>query len=217
MDFFQLIFYFLIIIPSAVVHEVAHGLAAYWLGDDTAKRAGRLTLNPAAHIDMFGTILLPLLFVLSRTGLLFAYAKPVPYNPYNLKSEVDELKVALAGPISNFIIAGSFAVVARLLNTVPSISNAAVLLSILVYANIALAIFNLVPIPPLDGSKLLYLLIPKENYQIRAFLNQYGMFLLLFFVFFGVGIIAPVIGIITNFFLGNELFIELINLLNNIY
>ena len=203
MSIFQLLFYFLVIIPSAVVHEVAHGVVAYWLGDDTARRAGRLTLNPIAHIDWFGTLIMPIsLLVFTKGSFLFAYAKPVPYNPYNLKSETDELKVALAGPVSNILLAGVFAIFARVAFSIPSMSHISFFFALIVKANISLAIFNLVPIPPLDGSKLLYLFIPKENYQLRAFLNQYGMVILLFFIFFGFEIIIPIVNLIVKLLLG---------------
>lgn len=203
MSIFLLVFYFLVIIPSAVVHEVAHGVVAYWLGDDTAQRAGRLTLNPIMHIDTFGTLIMPIfLLIFTQGSFLFAYAKPVPYNPYNLKSETDEVKVALAGPLSNILLAGIFAIFARIALSIPSISHLSFFFALIVTANVGLAIFNLVPIPPLDGSKLLYLLIPKENYQLRAFLNQYGMVLLLFFIFFGFRSIIPLIHLIVKLMLG---------------
>jgi len=203
MQIFRVLFYFLVIVPSAVVHEVAHGLAALWLGDDTAKRAGRLTFNPMAHIDPIGTVLLPIfLLLLSGGQFMFAYAKPVPYNPYNLKSEGDELKVALAGPVSNFLLAAFFALLARGLYSFFCLQNLAFLLGWIVLANIGLAVFNLMPIPPLDGSKLLYLLIPKEQEAIRSFLNKYGMFILIFFVFFGINLIFPIITFLVRLFLG---------------
>lgn len=199
----QLLFYFLIIIPSAMVHEVAHGLAALALGDDTAQKAGRLTLNPLVHIDIFGTILMPVFLLLFSGGsFMFAYAKPVPYNPYNLKSEKDEVKIALAGPLSNFILAGFFALLARSIYTLPIIGGLSAFLALIVIANIGLAIFNLIPIPPLDGSKLLYLLIPKRDIQLRLFLNQYGFIFLMFFILFGFNYIFPIIIFLTRLFLG---------------
>lgn len=203
MTIYQILFYFLIIIPSAIVHEVAHGVAALWLGDDTAKRAGRLTLNPIAHIDFLGTILMPIfLLIFSGGSFVFAYAKPVPYNPFNLKSERDELKVALAGPGSNIILALLFSLLARLAYAMPNFAAMAGFFALIVIANIGLAIFNLLPIPPLDGSKLLYLLIPKENLQMRVFLNRYGMIILIFFIFFGFRFIFPLIIWLNDLFLG---------------
>lgn len=193
-----------VILYSIILHEVAHGAAAYSLGDDTASRAGRLSLNPLSHIDPIGTIILPIFMALIPGGVIFGWAKPVPYNPYNLRKSYDELKVALAGPASNLFIAILFAVAFRLI-----FRGGGYPLSILenllvagVGSNVLLAIFNLVPIPPLDGSKMLYLLIPKENYQLRAFLNQYGMVILLFFIFFGFRSIIPLINLIVKLLLG---------------
>lgn len=194
MNLINLVYYFIIIIPSAIIHEIAHGAMALHLGDPTARDAGRLTLNPLAHIDVWGTILMPIsLFLISGGSFMFAYAKPVPYNPYNIKNKYGELLVAIAGPISNFVLAVIFALSYRFL---PFNELARSFLSILVFANIALAVFNLVPIPPLDGSKILYLFIPKKNFALRIFLEKYGLFLLLFFLFFGFSFIAPIISFI---------------------
>jgi Zn-dependent protease len=193
-----------IILYSIILHEVAHGVVAFKLGDDTAARAGRLTLNPLSHIDPIGTIILPIFMALLPGGVIFGWAKPVPYNPYNLRNSSDELKVAFAGPATNLFIAALFAVAFRVIfrgggYPMSILEN---LLIAGVSSNVLLAIFNLVPIPPLDGSKLLFLLIPKENYQLRAFLNQYGMVILLFFIFFGFNIIIPLINLIVKFLLG---------------
>lgn len=194
MNLINLVYYFIIIIPSAIIHEIAHGAMALHLGDPTARDAGRLTLNPLAHIDVWGTILMPIsLFLISGGSFMFAYAKPVPYNPYNIKNKYGELLVAIAGPISNFVLAVIFALSYRFL---PFNELARSFLSILVFANIALAIFNLVPIPPLDGSKILYLFISKENFALRIFLEKYGWFILLFFLFFGFSFIVPIISFI---------------------
>ena len=183
MSFINLIFYFVIIIPSAIIHEVAHGLMADHLGDPTARYAGRLTLDPRAHIDLWGTILMPLLLFFSTGGrFLFAYAKPVPYNPYNLKNQKwGPAMVGLAGPAANFLLAFCFAMVIRF---VPLSDTLVQLLSTIVFANIGLMIFNLVPIPPLDGSKVLFALLPYSLSNIRVFLERYGFVILLFFVFF---------------------------------
>ena len=154
MLFQQAIFFFLVIVPSAIIHEYAHGWAADRLGDPTAKYAGRLTLNPKAHIDMWGTIIMPLLLMAMTNGaFLFAYAKPVPYNPYNLKDQKwGPVWVAIAGPLANLMLAFAFAV---LLNFLPAGVAMAPFLAIIVYAKVLLRVFNLVQIHPLNGSKVL--------------------------------------------------------------
>ncbi len=188
----QAIFFFLVIVPSAIIHEYAHGWAADRLGDPTAKYAGRLTLNPKAHVDMWGTILMPLLLMVMTGGrFMFAYAKPVPYNPYNLKDQRwGPVWVAVAGPLSNFLLAFAFAVVLKFLPTGMAIAP---FLAIIVYANVLLMIFNLVPIPPLDGSKVLFAVLPDSAYKVKQFLNQYGYILLLIFIFFLFDLISPLI------------------------
>ncbi|KKU26057.1 MAG: Transmembrane protein [Candidatus Magasanikbacteria bacterium GW2011_GWA2_46_17] len=200
MDFVTLIFYFIIIIPSAIIHEYAHGWMADRFGDPTAKYAGRLTVNPLAHIDLWGTILMPLfLFVVTRGSFLFAYAKPVPYNPYNLRNQRwGPALVGVAGPMANFLLATTFAVVLRLVPNLP-ISQ---FLYIIVYANVLLGVFNLVPIPPLDGSKILYALLPASAHGVRAFLDRYGFVILLFFIFFLFGIISPIINFLVRVLVG---------------
>jgi len=200
MDIISLVFYFIIIIPSSIIHEYAHGAVADWLGDPTARYAGRLTLDPRAHIDLQGTILLPLiLFFVTSGRFIFAYAKPVPYNPYNLKNQRwGPVAVGLAGPAANLLLAVSFAVVARLFGN----SALAPFLQIIVYANVLLMVFNLVPIPPLDGSKILYAVLPNSLSGVKRFLDRYGIWLVLFFVFFLFQLIAPVIDWIVMRLLG---------------
>lgn len=197
MDF---IFYFLVIVPSAIIHEYSHGWAADLLGDPTARYAGRLTLNPAAHIDLWGTILLPItLMVLTGGQFLFAYAKPVPYNPYNLKDQKwGPALVALAGPMANFLLAFAFAMTFR------AMPNSAVspVLGIIVYANILLMIFNLIPIPPLDGSKVLFAVLPDSAREVKIFLEKYGFMILLFFIFFMFQLVEPVINSVFNLLTG---------------
>jgi len=191
MDPLSLVFYFIIIIPSAIIHEYAHGWMADRLGDSTARYAGRLTIDPRAHIDMWGTILMPLLLFFATGGrFLFAYAKPVPYNPYNLKNQKwGPALVGVAGPAANFLLAATFAVLLRALSG----SNISSFLGIIVYANILLMVFNLLPFPPLDGSKILFALLPDNAYKVRAFLERYGFFVLLFFVFFLFEFLSPII------------------------
>ena len=188
MDF---IFYFLIIVPSAIIHEYAHGWVADMLGDPTARYAGRLTINPVPHMDLWGTILMPItLSILTGGKFLFAYAKPVPYNPYNLKNQKwGPAMVAIAGPAANFLLAFAFAIFVRVLPA----SNFTEILKIIVYVNILLAVFNLVPIPPLDGSKVLYAILPDSAQNTRRFLDRYGLVILLFFIFFLFETILPVI------------------------
>lgn len=197
MDISQLIFYFFIIIPSAILHEYAHGWMADRLGDPTARYAGRLTLNPKSHIDPFGTILLPL--ILSFTGFLFAYAKPVPYNPYNLKDQKwGPVWVGLAGPASNFLLAIAFGLLIQVLGPT-SLSS---FLAIIVYGNVLLGVFNLVPIPPLDGSKVLLAVLPDSLWQLKQVLQQYGIVILIAFVLWGSHVISPIIAYLTMLFTG---------------
>ncbi len=143
---------YIVIIMSAIFHEYAHAWMAYYLGDPTAKDMGRLTLNPIPHIDPFGTIMLPL-FLMLTGGFFIGYAKPVPFNPYNLRDQkYGPAKVAAAGPASNLIIALILSTVLRFASLDPLWIVA---VSLIIYINIILALFNLIPVPPLDGSKLL--------------------------------------------------------------
>lgn len=181
------IFQIVILIFSVVIHEVCHGYAAYMLGDGTAKYQGRLTLNPIKHLDPFGSVVLPLLLFISGSGFLLGWAKPVPYNPYNLRNQRwGEAIVAFAGPLSNIVIALVFGLFIRIGFSVGLIENLAVLkiTSFIVFLNLLLAVFNLVPIPPLDGSKILFSIFRMEMSPVRIFLERFGIFLVLFFVFF---------------------------------
>ena len=157
--------YFVILIFSIIIHEVAHGYAADKLGDPTARYAGRLTLNPIPHIDFLGSIVLPIISVLSPGGLLFGWAKPVPYNPYNLTRAPrwGETIVAAAGPGTNFALVVIFAVLLRLASD--QTFGAICFIGILV--NLWLGLLNLIPVPPLDGSKVLSGILP------RALAHQY--------------------------------------------
>ena len=158
----ELIFFTLIIlIFSIVVHEVAHGYAAYVLGDPTAKYQGRLTLNPLSHIDPMGSVLIPGLLVISGAGFLFGWAKPVPYNPYNLRNQRwGEAFVAAAGGLTNLFIALVFAGVVRLASAGVFPESFMPLAAIIVFVNLFLGLFNLLPIPPLDGWTVLRSLLP---------------------------------------------------------
>ncbi len=200
MSYLPLLFFFVIIIPSAILHEYAHGWMADKLGDPTAKYAGRLTLDPRKHIDIWGTILMPLfLFIVSGGTFLFAYAKPVPYNPYNLKDQKwGPVWVAIAGPLSNFSLALVFGLLVRFLPA----SNLSLFLSVIVYANVLLGVFNMIPIPPLDGSKLLYALLPDSMAHVKMTLERYGFFILLVFIFFFFSLVSPIILWLYDLFTG---------------
>lgn len=204
MDITQLLFFFLIIIPSAIIHEYAHGWAADQMGDPTARHAGRLTLNPMAHIDMWGTILMPVLLLLFSGGsFMFAYAKPVPYNPYNLRNQKwGPALVGIAGPAANLIAAIFFGLLVRFLPA----SSFVNLLSIIVYANVLLMVFNLVPIPPLDGSKILFALLPDSMENLKINLERFGFIILLFFIFYFFDLIIPVITWLFRLITGKFLF-----------
>ena len=181
MDSLFLLFSLVILIYSAIIHEYSHGWMAERLGDSTAKYAGRLTLNPIPHIDPMGSILVPFLLWLSHAGFIIGWAKPVPFNPYNLRDQkYGAAKVALAGPASNFILALLFGTVVRFLPA----GIFSELLQVIVFINLLLMIFNLMPIPPLDGSRILAAVLPYRGQVTLAQLEPYGMFIILFFVFF---------------------------------
>jgi Zn-dependent protease len=183
-----IIFSIFVLIYSVIIHEYAHGWMADRLGDPTARHAGRLTLNPMPHIDPIGSILIPGFLIMSGANFLIGWAKPVPFNPYNLKDQKHgSAKVAIAGPASNFLIALTFGLILRFF-PVEMLSNYNVavfaqLLSYVVWLNLLLMIFNLIPIPPLDGSKVLMTILPSHYQEIFHRLEQWGMFILIFFIF----------------------------------
>jgi Zn-dependent protease len=203
------IFELLILLFSAILHEIAHGYMAERLGDDTARRAGRLTLNPLPHLDPIGSILTPLLLLWATGGqFFFASAKPVPYNPQNLKNpRSGGAKIALAGPATNFLLAIIFGIIIRIGVAMVFPGTFLALLSLIVYINIILGVFNLVPIPPLDGSRLLYAALPQNEttFRIMYFLERWGIIIVLFFAFFGFQYVMPVISGIFTLFTGQPL------------
>ena len=190
----EIIFALIIVLFSVVIHEYLHGWMADRLGDPTARDAGRLTLNPLKHIDVWGSILLPFLIFIG-TGFVFGYAKPVSFNPYNLRDQkYGVAKVALAGPSANLITALFFGLVLRF---TPGLNIVMVsFLAAIVQINLVLLVLNLLPIPPLDGSKVLLPFL-SNNWQMK-FLEweHYGFIFVLLFVFLGFNLIVPII----NFF-----------------
>jgi Zn-dependent protease len=191
------LFFISILLMSVVIHEVAHGYAADLLGDPTARYAGRLTLNPLPHLDLVGSILVPLLLLFSNAGFFFAWAKPVPYNPYNLRNQRwGTLVVGIAGVLVNFATALIFGLMIRF----SGVSGEGVLIEpffriaiLIVGLNLGLGIFNLIPVPPLDGSKVLFSLLPYRFMHIERFFEQYWFVLILLVFFFGGSIVLPLL------------------------
>jgi len=191
----EIIFLISILIMSVVIHEVTHGYVANFLGDPTAALQGRLTLNPIKHIDLFGSIILPGIAIITNAGFIIGWAKPVPYNPYNLRGgKWGPAIVALAGPASNFFIAIVFAMVIRFgLVSGPMLSIS----GFIVYINLLLGIFNLIPIPPLDGSKVISALIPFSMYErwnrFELLMQRFGLIVVFLFIFLLWGIFSTFI------------------------
>lgn len=191
------IFTILALILSIIVHEVAHGWAANALGDPTAKLAGRLTLNPLPHIDPIGSVLIPGVLVLTNAGLLFGWAKPVPYNPYNLKNQRwGEAIVGVAGIAVNFFLAIVFAFIARYTFSM-GLTEFASLAVIVSWVNLFLGLFNLIPFPPLDGFTVLRGLLPlRYSMQLRSVEERLGGFtaLIVFLIVFSYVFAEPFFG-----------------------
>lgn len=206
------------LIFAIVLHEVAHGWVANKLGDHTARDMGRLTLNPIPHIDIVGTIILPVLCI-AMNSPVFGYAKPVPINPYNFKNPKKGMAISsLAGPATNIIMAVSFVLLLRAVDVLdgtvpePYWNWLAVPFSyMLIYGimiNIVLAVLNLVPIPPLDGSRVVYWLLPDRQAAAYYRLERYGFLIIIALFYFGIlgRIISPVIEYIFSLFLGEKFF-----------
>jgi len=189
------------LILSVVIHELSHGFMADYLGDPTARLAGRLTLNPIKHLDPVGSVIVPILT--SMAGFTFGWAKPVPYNPYNLKDKRrGEFLIAAAGPVSNLILAFVFGTIIRLTAGLESMSSLIEISTFIVIINIILAVFNLIPLPPLDGSKLLFAILPNQYGRTRQLLETYSPIFVLIAVFFLWQIISPIIPVIFRIFTG---------------
>lgn len=186
---------FVIVLVSMVFHELAHGLVAYWLGDDTAKSEGRLTLNLTKHLDPFLSILLPLMMFISG-GPVFGGAKPVPVNSRNLKHGVWGMAlVAIAGPLTNFVLA----LVGFLIGyyTGAFMTGAGIwgeILADVVTINLGFGVFNLIPIPPLDGSRVLYAIAPDGVRNVMAQMERWGILVVMFLVVLAPGVISAIMG-----------------------
>lgn len=199
----DIIFSILTLIMSVVVHEVSHGWVANYLGDPTARLQGRLTLNPLPHIDPIGSVLVPLLLFFTNAGVMFGWARPVPVNPYNLRGKYGEAIVAVAGPLSNIAIAVLFGLLIRLGGALPDSFLHMATLAVII--NIVLAIFNLVPIPPLDGSKILFAFLPYHLQNLREALERWGFFIVLIFIVFLWQFLTPIIGLVFSILTGIQL------------
>ncbi len=194
------ILFIAILILSVVVHELSHGYMADALGDPTARLEGRLTLNPIKHLDLVGSIIVPI--ITSLAGFTFGWAKPVPYNPHNLKNKRQgEFLIALAGPLSNLFIAIVFGLSIRFMSGILG-SGFLNIFAYIVVINLVLAIFNLIPLPPLDGSKLLFAVLPNQYSRTRYLLEAYAPIWILIVIFFLWKIVQPLVylafGLITG-------------------
>lgn len=203
MEVTTIVFQLVILIFSVIVHEISHGAVAYWLGDDTAERMGRLTINPMAHIDPFGSVILPLLLSLPLLfgvqPVIVGWAKPVPYDPRRLKDpKLGAGLIALAGPASNILIAVIFASFIPL-----AAGNAAIIMAFkyIVLLNLMLAVFNMMPIPPLDGSKMLAAILPYGS-GVIDFLERNSMLLLIIFILFGMPFVQGIVAVLYTALMG---------------
>ncbi|MFH1667952.1 MAG: site-2 protease family protein [Candidatus Komeilibacteria bacterium] len=198
------------ILYAVVIHEFSHAYVAFKQGDLTAKMNKRLTLNPIPHMDMFGTVLLPAMLILSGSPLVLGWAKPVPVNPLNFKNKKwGNTLVSLAGPASNLISALVFVAVLKIIFVLQLVSvdnYLIVFLSYLIIINIVLFVFNLIPIPPLDGSHFLFDILPAKYDSVKVFLSQNGPWLLLILLiadsFLGLGIFSRIIGFFIDLIYG---------------
>jgi Zn-dependent protease len=196
-DLIFVVFQIIILLLSVIIHEISHGYAAYALGDPTPKYGKRLTLNPLNHLDPIGSILVPIVLLLIKSPFIFGWAKPVVYNPNNLRDKkYGELKVALAGPLSNITLVCIFGLVLRF---APLSSDFNIIVEMIIYINLLLAIFNLMPIPPLDGFHILSTFISSER---KAILTRYSFVFILIFFFFLFPFVRGVVNFLFSLIVG---------------
>jgi Zn-dependent protease len=203
----ETVFFIIVLLFAVVIHEVSHGAVANALGDPTAKYAGRLTLNPLKHLDPWGSFLFPiLLLVFSGGRFVFGWAKPVPFNPYNLRYQRwGPALVGLAGPAANFSLAVLFAGLIRLADYYGlGLTPFFLFFHVIVWINLVLGTFNLVPIPPLDGSKILFAAMPYSWESLKIFLEQYGFIILIIFLFLGFQFLIPLVLLIYGLLVGSS-------------
>jgi len=214
-DIFSLIIFLAIFLFSVVIHEVSHGLMANYLGDSTAKDSGRLSLNPLVHLDIVGSLLVPgFLLLLSRfsgVGIIFGWAKPVPVNFNRLRDQkYGVAKVSLAGPAANLFLALFFGLLIRFVLShwagLNFVDNLTEVFGLIVWVNLLLAIFNLLPIPPLDGSHILLTFLPQAWKKYGMLLQRYSLILLLVFIFFFFDFLIPIIQFCFKFIVGHYFF-----------
>jgi Zn-dependent protease len=200
MEPITIIFSIIILVMSVVLHELSHGYAADLLGDPTPRLQGRLTINPLKHLELFGSFIVPILT--SFAGITFGWAKPVIWNPYNVKNKrVGEIVISLAGPASNILAAIVFGLIVRIFGD--SLSPAFVALSsYIVLINIVLAVFNLIPVPPLDGSKVIFAILPARFSKFREVMEANAIFFLIFALFIAWNIVSPLVPMIFRLIVG---------------
>lgn len=211
MDATNGIFYIVILVMSVVIHEISHGFMAEYFGDNTARYAGRLTINPLKHLDLFGSILLPVLLVFTHSPFLVGWAKPVPYNPENLSNRKwGTIAVAAAGVLANFALAVIFALLIRLAPRLVFLFAPEFILpdgfyfiaSAIVFVNLGLGVFNLIPLAPLDGSKIFLSFLPGSFVAVSDFVENYSFILLIVFIVYFSKFLSPIISYTFRFLTG---------------
>jgi Zn-dependent protease len=200
-----LIFQLVVLLGSVIIHEVSHGLAALRLGDETAKMAGRLTLNPVKHLELSGSFLVPLILFLAKSPVILGWAKPVPYNPHYLYKDYKygPLKVALAGPLSNILLALVAGFIIRAADSLIGAAGVA-FLGFVVFLNLLLAVFNLIPVPPLDGSKILGVLLPPRYAWALEGVSAVGLIIIFALLLFSFNYLISFTYFIFNLLVGDS-------------